>query len=225
MTQQINDPFASPDKTPSVSFKNMPIGTTCSGAVTRAPELVQSRDYDTDMPAFWPDGNPKMSVVFHIALDGTGEERAVWASKPSSLFAACAAAQKDAGAQIAVGGHVTITLTGEEPNDNPKKNARKLYAVRYVPANPFAEAQQAPTAVAPPVQQTYAQQPAPAPYVPPVQQAYPQQVAPAPQAYAAPVAAPVQASAPAAGPTAEQVAALRAAGVDPATVFPGFTGA
>ena len=38
-------------------------------------------------------------------------------------------------------------------------------------------------------------------------------------------AAPVQAPAPAAGPTAEQVAALRAAGVDPASVFPGFTGA
>lgn len=44
-----------------------------------------------------------------------------------------------------------------------------------------------------------------------------------PAAPAAPVA-PVAPAAPADGPTAEQIAALKAAGVDPATVFPGYVG-
>jgi len=141
-TQPQADMFAGGDTVPSISFKDAPIGATVSGKVTEAPVLVQSRDFDSGNPAFWPDGNPKMSVVTKLVL-ATGEERGLWAAKPSAMFAAIAEAQKTAGALIAVGGTLTITFTGEKPNaTNPRLNAQKLYTVTYVPPNAF-EAQQA----------------------------------------------------------------------------------
>lgn len=209
-TQQINDPFAGAEGLPSLSFKDAPIGTSHTGTVTRAPELIQSRDFETGEPAFWKDGNPKMSVVLHMRLDSTGDEVAVWAAKPSAMFAAFGAAQKAAGALIAIGGRLTVTFTGEKPSDNPRLNAQKLYTVRYSAPDAFGD-QPAPGPA-------YAQQPAPVPYVQqqaPVAQPVQQAPAPAPAAPVAPAAS---------GPTPEQVAALRAMGVDPATVFPGYQG-
>lgn len=203
--QQINDPFAGAEGLPSLSFKDAPLGTTHTGVVTRAPELVQSRDFETGEPAFWKDGNPKMAVVLHMRLDSTGDEVAVWAAKPSSMFAAMGAAQKAAGAQISLGGRLAVTLQGEKPNDNPRLNAQKLYAVRYQPGDAFAGEAAPAQAITP----AYAQQPAPTPYVPQAQAPAPV----APQPAAQPVAAP------ASGPTPEQIAALKAMGLDPATVF------
>jgi hypothetical protein len=129
--------FAGGDTVPSISFKDAPVGASITGKVTEAPVLVQSRDFDTGYPAFWPDNNPKMSVVTKIVL-ASGEERGLWAAKPSAMFAAIAEAQKTAGALIAVGGTLTITFTGEKPNaTNPRLNAQKLYSVVYVPPNAF----------------------------------------------------------------------------------------
>lgn len=195
------DMFAGGDTVPSISFKGAPVGATVTGKVTEAPALVQSRDFDTGQPAFWPDSNPKMSVVTKLVLP-TGEERGLWAAKPSSMFAAIAQAQKDAGALIAVGGTLTITFTGEKPNaSNPRLNPQKLYAVVYVPPNAF-EAQQAPAADG--VGQWGA----------PAQQA-------APPAWAAPAAAAPLAAVPSPAPAApaapqwtpEQIAAAKAAGI------------
>lgn len=147
MSAQPIDAFAGGDSAPSISFKDAPIGTTYSGTVTEAPSIIQARDYETGNLASWPDGNPKMTVVTKLALT-TGEERSLWAPKPSSMFAAIADAQKAAGALIAVGGKLTVTFTGEKPNaSNPRLNPQKLYTVTYVPADPFA----APPAPAQPV--------------------------------------------------------------------------
>lgn len=143
------------DSTPSLSFKDAPIGTSYTGTVTRAPEMVQSRDYDTGEPAFWPaspDGkaNPKMSVVFNLQLpDGT--ERSVWAPKPSALFSALGAAEKASGKAIGVGDTVTIAFTGTEPSSKGARFAdKKLYTVTHVPGSVFSEApaQSAPSAPA-----------------------------------------------------------------------------
>jgi len=132
------DPFATQEKTPSVSFKDKPIGTRVSGRVVEAPEEVQSRDYDTGEPAFWPDGKPKKSIV--TVLEINGERYGLWAPKPSAMFRALSDAQQVAGAQIAVGGILTVDFTGEQPNpDKPRLNPQKQYKAFYQPNNPFGE--------------------------------------------------------------------------------------
>lgn len=193
MTQAVTDPFAGGTSTPALSFKDAPVGTSYTCTVVEAPTLLQSRDFETGNPASWPDGNPKMSAVVKVTVNG--EERSIWAAKPSALFAAIASAQQASGQQIAPGGTLVITYTHDKPNDNPRLNAAKQYSAVYTPPNAFGtDTQQVPSSA--PVGQVTA--PAPAQ----------QQAAPAPTG----------------GPTAEQIAALKAAGVDPATVFPGYTG-
>lgn len=130
------DPFANESR-PSLSFKDAPVGAAVTCTVDKAPTLVQSRDYLTGNPATWPDGNAKMAAVVGVKVGDT--EYSVWAAKPSAMFAAIAEAQKTAGQQIAVGGTLVITYTGDKPNDDPKLNAQKLYAVTYTPPAVFNE--------------------------------------------------------------------------------------
>jgi hypothetical protein len=158
--QGYQDPFAGGTSVPAVSFKNAPVGATVILEVTERPELVQSRDYETNQPAFWPDGNPKMSAVVKGTVNG--ELRSVWAQKPSSLFTAIKQAQEQAGAAIEPGGVLTVQFIGEEPTDNPRKAPRKLYSATYrPPAVAAAFAGPAPQQQATPP--TWAQQPAAAP--------------------------------------------------------------
>lgn len=133
-----DDPFASYDRVPALSFKNAAIGTSYTGEVLEEAKLVQARDFETGDPAFWPDGNKKMSAVIRLRVDS--EERSLWAPKPSAMFKALADAQKAAGKRIAVGGALTVTFTGEEPNTkNPKLNPMKLYAATYSESDPLAD--------------------------------------------------------------------------------------
>lgn len=145
--QQDVDPFAGGgEKRPSVSFKDKPVGTVITGLVIDSPKLVQSRDFETGEPAVWPDGNPKMTVVVDLLVDG--EEMSLWAAKPSAMFAALAEAQKTAGSRIGVGGTLAVKFTGEKPNEkNPRLNAQKLYAAKYTAPDPFGAAE--PAAAAP----------------------------------------------------------------------------
>lgn len=120
------------DKAPSLSFNGKPIGTTYVGKVLAPASLVQSRDFETGDPATWPDGNPKMAVVIKLEVDG--ELRSLWAAKPSAMFAALVAAQKEAGQRIGEGGTLHVKYTGDVPNaKNPRLNAAKQYACRYTP--------------------------------------------------------------------------------------------
>ena len=133
------DPFGGSEKTPSLSFKDKAPGTVVEGVVTQTPELIQGRDFETGEPAAWKDGNPKMVAVLRILVDD--EELSVWAPKPSALFAAIAAAQR-ATKRIELGGSIAIKYTGDKPNDNPRLNAARQYAVRYTPPvarDPFTE--------------------------------------------------------------------------------------
>lgn len=135
------DPFAGGESAPSLSFKDAPIGTSYTGVVTEVPKLVQSRDFETGNPATWPDGNPKMSAVVNLTVNG--EPRSLWAAKPSAMFAAVQKAQQDAGQRIMPGGTLTVTYVGDKPNDNPRLNSAKQYRVTYKPGDAFAEQQPA----------------------------------------------------------------------------------
>ena len=187
-TQQQNaDPFAGSESKPSVSFKDMPVGTSYTLEVTEAPQLVQARDYESGQPAFWPDGNPKMTVVTGVVDTATGEEKNLWAAKPSALFRAIGDAQKASGSQIKAGDTLVVTFSGEKPNEkNPRLNPQKLYTVQHTPGNPWGD------------EPATAAQP----------QAAPQAAAAAPQPQA-PQAAPAGAV----QWTPEQIAAAQAAGV------------
>lgn len=121
------------DSLPSLSFKDAVVGTTYSGVITKRARLLQQRDFDTQQPATWEDGNPKMAVVIDLLI---GDEKyALWAPKPSAMFAALIDAQKAAGAGTMVeGGVLHIKFTGTETNKrNPRLNAQKLYAAKYEP--------------------------------------------------------------------------------------------
>ena len=137
MTQAPYDPFAT-NSTPAVSFKDKPIGTSYTGKVLELPALVHSRDFESGEMDYWPDGNKKMSVVTLLEVDG--EHRGLWAPKPSAMFAAIADAQKAAGATIAVGGSITVSYIGDEPNKkNPRLNPAKQYRVSYKAPDAFGD--------------------------------------------------------------------------------------
>lgn len=143
MTEQYEDPFATTESLPALSFKDKPIGTSYTGRVLDRPKLVQSRDFETGERATWPDGNPKMSVVTQLEVNG--EKCSLWAAKPSAMFAAVAAAQQEAGTTITVGGTLTVTYVGDKPNEkNPRLNPQKQYAVKYAPPNAFETSQTSP---------------------------------------------------------------------------------
>lgn len=137
MTQQYDDPFAPSKSAPAVSFKDKPIGTKYVMRVRELPELVQSRDFETGEKATWDDGNPKMSVV--TGVDINGEEMSLWAPKPSAMFQAIVDAQEQAGARIAVGGTLTVEYIGDKPNEkNPRLNPAKQYRAHYSAPDAFA---------------------------------------------------------------------------------------
>ena len=139
MSEQ-TDPFAGGDKTPSLSFKDAPIGTSYTGRVIDSPTLVQSRNFETEQPDFWPDGNPKMSAAVKADFGGDVGVRSIWAQKPSALYAAIAEAQTAAGTKIAPGGTITVTYSGDgvRKDGNTKLNPPKQYAVSYTPPDIFA---------------------------------------------------------------------------------------
>jgi hypothetical protein len=160
-----------------------------------------------------------------------------------------AAIRATGAAGLEVGGELWVTNTGREPDENGRitDQSPKLWDVRYVPAAttalngpPTNNVQVTGTnGMVPPAQAAPPQYPPAqaAPQYPPAQGVpqypqYPPAPAPAaqyPPAQAAPVQyppapAPAPVGAAAGGPSPEAIAALRAAGVDPATVYPGFTG-
>lgn len=137
MSNYDEDPFATAERNPSLSFKDKPIGTRYTGKVVDRPSLVQSRDFETGERATWEDGNPKMSVV--TTLEVNGEKVSLWAPRPSAMFAAIAQAQQDAGVRIEPGGTLTVEYVGDKPNEkNPRLNPAKQYRVTYEPPDAFA---------------------------------------------------------------------------------------
>lgn len=127
------DPFQQ-ESTPAVSFRDAQVGSTVTGIVVKAAQLVQSRVFETGALATWPDGNPKMSAVVALSIDG--ELKSLWAPKPSAMFAAIGAETKRIGRGLKPGDTVEVTLSGTKPNTrNPKLNPQKLYTVKVTPGS------------------------------------------------------------------------------------------
>lgn len=197
-------------------------GASVTGTILDMKE-VQSTHYDgpdVGKPEFWPNGDPKMQYKVTLqtelrdpanpADDGTrnvyldGRRRPNDNGTKSKLCAVLDAVRAvTGGTQLQRGGRLTLQwVSGMGFSGDPRN-----YVAQYVaPAIDLA----GPPAVAP------------APVVAPVAPVIPAHVDQAPVVNAAPPA-PVAAPAPApADPTPEAIAALKAAGVNPANVYPGY---
>lgn len=173
-------------------------GDTIDGTIAEPPEVRQQTDIATGQPVFWPSGDPKMQLVVTLATtirddsDDDGKRRVY--IKGKSLTEAVREAVRQSGAKgLELGGTLTVTYTGDGVASQRGFNPPKLYTAAY--ARPDTTKQSA---------EFLGVDKAPTPAVAPV----------------APATAPAPAGPP--QPTAEQIAALKAAGVDPKTVFPHY---
>lgn len=140
-----NEFLSGGQKTPSVSWRNKPVGTTVSGKVAREPRTMQSLDYDDSTPEFWdPPMNtrPKMQMAIYLDLGTVHPDTetypdhdgvwAVYVRQSTQFHKELKEAIRKSGAKgIDVGGHLTVTYIGDGEQKNPKFNPPKLYRVEY----------------------------------------------------------------------------------------------
>lgn len=131
------NPFEKEGGNPAITFStrdemgNMvskPKGTKIGGRVVVAPKLIQQRDFNTKLPAWWDaeKTQPKMAVV--TELDVNGVTMSLWARKPSDLFAAINRAMNETGgAAIAVGDLLFVELVGATQGEDASKAPAKNY--------------------------------------------------------------------------------------------------
>jgi len=194
--------FFAPRASHSWKFTNP--GDTHTGTITEVSDARQATEFGSNEPAYWDreKTRPKMQVA--VTLDTTERDpqdandtgkRTLWVvedGRSGSILSAIRQAVHQAGAgTIDIGGQLTVTFSGFDPNSKNPANPRKVYSASYVPPAPAggmftnqAAAQPAPVAAPAPAA------PVPAPAAPA------QPVAPAAQPAAAP-AQPVPAPVPA----------------------------
>lgn len=124
--------------TPSLSFKDAPVGTVKGGKILAA-EVAQQTDYDNNEPLFWDDGKPRMQLVVTLATDERNPEidsddgtRKDYVK--SQALKALRDAVKAAGlSQLPVGGDYRRKFTGEGEAKSAKLSPPKLYAFKITP--------------------------------------------------------------------------------------------
>ena len=194
--------FFAPRASHSWKFTNP--GDTHTGTITEVSDARQATEFGSNEPAYWDreKTRPKMQVA--VTLDTTERDpqdandtgkRTLWVvedGRSGSILSAIRQAVHQAGAgTIDIGGQLTVTFSGFDPNSKNPANPRKIYSASYVPPAPAGGmfTNQAP---AQPVAQPVAAPatpaaPAPAPAAPA------QPVAPAAQPVAPATPAPVPA--------------------------------
>lgn len=139
-------------------------GTSYTGKINAEPYEEQQTEYGSNVPATYPNGDPKMQILVNLDTqlreegddDGRRTLYVTSAKMKRAIFDAIQAAGAD---DLKVGGTLTITYSGTDPNSKNPANPAKLYTASYVPPTPgagstFAPAQQAaPQAPAPVTQQ------------------------------------------------------------------------
>lgn len=196
--------FLKNSKSTSLSFENL--GDTHTGTVDKV-EVKQVTDMDTNEPAFWSNGDPKMQVLVTLqcgidpTIQGDNGLRTLfvkgWGDQWKAFTAALAAAGME---DVQVGAKVTATLSGFGTPPKKGYNAPKIITYQIEPGpGPVAQVQGQPAVqqqapVQQPAQQQFVQQQpvqqqAPAPVQQQAQvQPAPIQQAPVPQQQAQPTA-------------------------------------
>lgn len=168
--------FFAPRASHSWKFTNP--GDTHTGTITEVSDARQATEFGSNEPAYWDreKTRPKMQVA--VTLDtaerdpqdtnDTGK-RTLWVvedGRSGSILSAIRQAVHQVGAgTIDIGGQLTVTFSGFDPNSKNPANPRKVYSASYVPPAP-AGGMFTNQAAAQPVAQPAAPAPAPAPAAP-----------------------------------------------------------
>jgi hypothetical protein len=124
----------------SAKFEN--VGDVVEGTIAAPPELRQQTDIATGAPKTWDNGDPVQQLVVQLQTDaredvdddGIRNLYVAGGFKRASLQKAIADAVKTAKAPgLAVGGHLAVKFTGEEPPQKKGFSPAKLYAAKYTP--------------------------------------------------------------------------------------------
>lgn len=234
--------FFAPRASHSWKFTNP--GDTHTGTITEVSDARQATEYGSNELAYWDKERtrPKMQVA--VTLDTTERDpqdandtgkRTLWVvedGRSGSILSAIRQAVHQAGAgTIDIGGQLTVTFSGFDPNSKNPANPRKIYTAAYqapapaggmftnqAPAQPVAQPAAAPAPAAPapaPAAPAPAAQPVAAPATPAPVPAVPDAIRQAVTALIATGQADEQIAATLAGTglpvTAETVATIRAA--------------
>lgn len=139
--------FFAPRASHSWKFTNP--GDTHTGTITEVSDARQATEFGSNEPAYWDreKTRPKMQVA--VTLDtaerdpqdanDTGK-RTLWVvedGRSGSILSAIRQAVHQAGAgTIDIGGQLTVTFSGFDPNSKNPANPRKIYSASYVPPAP-----------------------------------------------------------------------------------------
>lgn len=152
---EIDDPFAGGEKVPSLSWRDLPVGSIFTLEVLEPAKALQSTNFESGEPDYWDADKkrPKMAAVLNVKVlrgpHSVGEARSIWAQIPSNLFAALKDAQSKAEARFAPGGLLEIRFAGTRKHENPKFSPIKEYEAQYDPRgatttpDPFTQRQDA----------------------------------------------------------------------------------
>lgn len=153
--------------TPSAKFPTP--GTTVAGRIVSIGEQRQAKDFATGTPRHWDNGDPVMQLPIEVATDQRDPDvpdddgtRTLWVQQGTLMQKAIGAALRAAGAKLAVGGHLSVTYTGDGTAKQKGFNPPKLYEATYEPPAPGGSFFDAQGPAAEREQPTAGQQPAPA---------------------------------------------------------------
>lgn len=136
-------------KTPSISWRDRPIGYIVTGTVCRESKMMQQRDPENNEPLYWDDARtqPKMQLVVYLqtterdlSIEDDDGIRALYI-KGKSLTEGLREAVKRAGSKgVEIGATVTVIYTGEGERTKKVYSPPKLFKVEYRPPADAASA-------------------------------------------------------------------------------------
>jgi len=130
-------------KTPSVSWRNVPVGHTVTGTIARPSKVMQQRDPDSGDLLWWDEAKtqPRNQLVVYLDLgiahpdtEAFPDQDTVWALyvKGKSMTEAVRTAWRASGRpSLEVGGKLTVSFIGEGKATKKAFNPPKLYAASY----------------------------------------------------------------------------------------------
>lgn len=183
--------FFAPRASHSWKFTNP--GDTHTGTITEVSDARQATEYGSNELAYWDKERtrPKMQVA--VTLDTTERDpqdandtgkRTLWVvedGRSGSILSAIRQAVHQAGAgTIDIGGQLTVTFSGFDPNSKNPANPRKVYTAAYQAPAPAGGMFTNQAAAQPAAPAPAAPAPAPAAHAQPAPAAAPAQPVPAP---------------------------------------------
>jgi hypothetical protein len=121
---------------------DLPIGTFFEGTVVGTPRVTQQRDFDTQQPKFYDDGNPMMQLVVMLQTqlhDDSEDDGRRGLYVKGQMLRALQDEMRDKGVkQFGEGSYLRVTHTGLKPSQ--RGNPQKLYEIS-LQATPITDPQ------------------------------------------------------------------------------------